>query len=135
MPRGADVSQLPKTVNDKPAAQKYNNSAFYDPEAVIMPQVKESKDGWCTGLPREWRGPGSGKVRPMYHGMTFYNANTFTIFQNPLGAMTVSILDEKLHVLDVVYLDGHQDFGAAFNLLTEGLVLSIMAGSLLMNPS
>ena len=44
MPRRADVSHRPETVNDKLAAQKYNNYAFYEPEAVIMPQVKESRD-------------------------------------------------------------------------------------------
>ena len=31
-------------MNDKLAAQKYNNYAFHEPEAVIMPQVKESRD-------------------------------------------------------------------------------------------
>ena len=44
MPRRADVLQLPETVNGKTAAQKYNNSAFYDTEGVIMRHAKESKD-------------------------------------------------------------------------------------------
>ena len=43
MPRQADVSQRPETVNDKLATQKYNNYAFYEPEAVIMLQIKESR--------------------------------------------------------------------------------------------
>ena len=38
------MSQLTATMNDRPVAQKYNNSAFYDPEAVTMLQVNENKD-------------------------------------------------------------------------------------------
>ena len=44
MPRRADVPQRPETVNNKLAAEKYNNYAFYKPVAVIMPQAKESTD-------------------------------------------------------------------------------------------
>ena len=44
MPRRADVPQRPETVNDNLAAQKYDNYAFHEPKAVIMPQAKENRD-------------------------------------------------------------------------------------------
>ena len=44
MPRRADVPQRPETVNNNPAAQKYNNDTFHEPEAVIMTHAKENGD-------------------------------------------------------------------------------------------